>query len=324
MKPGIKYIPALTAEEMALFKKSGLYEQVAAEYLYTDLSKAYYSAYHQTSKDHSFVISAADRFLIYAAIHPISETLSYFEFPVRVFVDEAFALDEVMIDALLLLKQQLTQICEEQQFRSMRFYEHPMLLNLFYDKASLQAVEVSGIIDLALSPALIKRNIRKSYKSLVNWGEKHMQTTVYDQANITQEVFDAFEDFHLKVSGKKTRSHETWALQLDMIRKGEAFLVVALYNGVMASANLFLTGTSEVFYGVGVNDRELTEVQNLAIAHYPIYRAALYAKEKGYKVFNLNTLNKPNASDKEKSISFFKKGFTSQLRSTVIYEIQHG
>lgn len=320
----MKHITGLSMEEAALLRKSRLYEQVAEEYLYTDLSKAYYSAYHQASKDHSFVIGAGDRFLIYAAIHPISETLSYFEFPMRIFVDDTFALEEVMIDALQLLKQQITQICEEYHFKGMRAYEHPLLLNLFYDKASLQAVEVSGIIDLRLSNELIKRNIRKSYKSLVNWGEKNMQTTVYDQANITQEVFDAFEAFHLKVSGKKTRSHETWALQHDMIRNGEAFLVVAMYNGAMASANLFLAGSTEVFYGVGVNDRELTEVQNLAIAHYPLYRAALYAKEKGYRVFNLNTLNKPNASEKEKSISFFKKGFTSQLKSSVIYNIQHG
>lgn len=321
MKPVLKYMSELSPEDHAVFSKSALYARVHEEYLYSERSLNYYQSYHQKFKNFSFLVRDEKEVFLYAAIHPVGDVLSYFEFPVRIFVNDTALQNEALFDALATVKTEIAEISQREGISIMKLYDQPLVMNLFYDKIADTHTEIAGIIDLKLDPVLIKRNIRKSYKSLINWGEKHMQTTVYDATNITDAVFTFFEDFHLKVAGKKTRSHETWLLQREMIKTKEAFLVMSEYNSQIASANLFLTGTSEVFYGVGVSDRELTEVQNLAIAHYPIYKASLYAKEKGFQVFNLNALNKPQATDKEKSISFFKKGFSTQLRSTVVYEL---
>ncbi|HOZ88011.1 MAG TPA: hypothetical protein PL029_09645, partial [Bacteroidia bacterium] len=222
---------------------------------------------------------------------------------------------------LNLFKKQIDQICSEGNYSTADIYEDPLITNLFYDKISNNHVEISAIVNLELGPELIKRVIRKRFKSYINWGEKNLETVIYDHTNITAEVYYAFQDFHERVAGRKTRPQSTWDVHFEMIKNKEAYLIVAKYKGELASANLYLHGFSEVEYGVGVNDRALSEEARLAVSHYPMYQAMVYAWKNGFKRFNLNDINNPQGDDKYKSISFYKKGFATELRSLIINQI---
>ncbi len=320
--PELKYFNDLTPDELENFRRSAIYGDVHFDYRYTQAQVDYYQAYYDKPRNYTFVVKYGSEFLLYAAIYPINdENLAYFKFPVKVFINRNFATDPALYDALSLFKKRIEQICSEGNFKTADIYEDPLVTNLFYDKIAANRVEISAIVDLKLGPELIKKVIRKRFKSYINWGEKNLETTIYDHSNITAEVYYSFQAFHERVAGRKTRPQSTWDVHYEMIRNKEAYLIVAKYKGELASANLYLTGISEVEYGVGVNDRSLSEEAGLSVSHYPMYQAMIYAWKNGFKKFNLNDINNPSGDDKYKNISYYKKGFATELRSLIINQI---
>lgn len=318
-----KLVSNLTSDEFAVLMASDLYKKVLADYKYTTSTLNYYQSYFNCDNNLSFVVMGQNVVLLYAAIHPINkEQLSYFEFPVKIFLNEYLINHSAMIDAMNIFYDQLAAICKKDSFSEILIYANPFIDSYYYEKIEADLIEYYPIIDLTLSVESIKRNVRKRFKSYINWGEQNLDTLVYDDANITREIFDQFVDFHFRVAGRKTRPQESWDIQYEMIRNKEAYLVVAKYNNDIASANLCLHGVAEVEYGVGVNDRYLSEELNLPVSHFPLFKAALYAKEKGFTSFNFNCINIPGANDKMKSIAFFKKGFSTTLRSLIVHKIK--
>ena len=69
----------------------------------------------------------------------------------------------------------------------------------------------------------IKRNFRKSSKSLINKGFKIWNVKVME--SLDKSKWEEFINLHFKVSGKKTRSNKTWDILKKQIQAKEAFLV---------------------------------------------------------------------------------------------------
>lgn len=136
----------------------------------------------------------------------------------------------------------------------------------------------------------LKTNLRKSYKSLVSKQDGIVfSPTVYN-----------LKQLHKKAAGK-TRSDETWDIQEEMIRAGEAF-VVELYNdtGTMVSAALFYKNPWCCYYACAATLPG-------ANSHPVIWSAIEYCKAEGLKRFELG--EKLEGNEKEKNISKFKSGF---------------
>lgn len=171
----------------------------------------------------------------------------------------------------------------------------------------------TALVDLALEPAAIKAGLRKSYKSLVNWGQRHLELRFIDRVRADREAFLAFREFHRKVSGRSTRSDETWEIQFEMILQGEAFALLGYYKARLVSANLVQHSDSEAYYGVGVYDREMM-AERLPVAHGPLFSAILRAREIGLKRF---VLGDASDSDDEKlaNIARFKRGFATAIET---------
>ncbi len=163
-------------------------------------------------------------------------------------------------------------------------------------------------VDLDLSMVEIKRNVRKSYKSLINWGLKNIDISIIDQDNQDYNAFHEFMYFHHKVSGKVTRSDESWDIQYQMVCEGEAFVLLGYMQTMLVSASLVVHSKSEAYYGVGVYDRELMS-RGVALAHGLLFKAIEIAKNMNLKNFilgDVSTFNTP----KDESIAKFKLGFT--------------
>ncbi|MDA9600597.1 hypothetical protein N9S07_02360 [Nitrosomonadales bacterium] len=179
----------------------------------------------------------------------------------------------------------------------------------------IESVEVkAAYVDLSLSLEEIKRNARKSYKSLINWGLKNFEIKVINQESQDRQSFNQFMHFHREVAGRSTRSDESWDIQYQMVCKGEAFVLQGFYNGRLVSASLITHSVSEAWYGVGVYDRALM-AERLPLAHGLLFKAFDISKEKGIKTFiigNISTLS----TEKEESIAKFKTGFTKSFVTT--------
>lgn len=182
-------------------------------------------------------------------------------------------------------------------------------------------------LDLRPDIAEIKKTFRKSYKSLIVSGTKLWTVGVLDSHG-NESVWQEFRDLHLKVSGRVTRSDETWALQHQDIERQCAFLVWLRNSaGMMVGGGLFNFTSDEGLYAVGAYDRTLFDKP---LGHVVQYRAIEELKSRGVKWYKIGarpySSNFPMPTDKEISIGEFKQGFASHffpqyaLTHKVIYD----
>jgi hypothetical protein len=144
--------------------------------------------------------------------------------------------------------------------------------------------------------------IRKSYKNLYNQYKDSYPAQVITDS----DVMDAFRLKHFEVAGRETRSRETWNLQAQMLQRNQAFVVVI----PDLAYSFFNYSADECLYSVAVYDREI----DAPLGHISLITAIKYAHNiLGCKGFNLG--DAVFAGDlKEQKISYFKSGFSNELR----------
>ena len=174
----------------------------------------------------------------------------------------------------------------------------------------------SQIVDLSLSEETLHKGMTKAYKWAVNWGKRNLVLSVLDRTSITMEHVEQFRMLHFVAAGRETRTRESWVLQYDMVRSGEAFCVVASMEGTLVSAALFPHSISHCFYGVSASRRDLFDKP---LSHGVIWVGLLHAKKLGLRYFEMGEQLFPmaprhNPSQKELGISFFKRAFGGESR----------
>jgi len=175
----------------------------------------------------------------------------------------------------------------------------------------------SQVIDLKDEKSVQKSSIRKSYKSLINWGIRELKPKVFDAKNITWELIDEFRRLHIRVSGRETRSKESWRRQFEMVQVGEAFVVLGNLENEVVSAGFFMHSKTNCYYGISASRRDLFEKP---MFHSLMWTAILHAKELGCKWFEVGEQLYPNhphetpPTKKELGISKFKSGFGGETR----------
>ncbi len=179
--------------------------------------------------------------------------------------------------------------------------------------ATIQRVAHEMFVDLSMSMEDIKANLRKSYKSLLSMGDRLWQSSVF--ATVEHKVFDEFRQLHYQVSGRATRSVETWNIQEQAINSGDAFLVVLRdEKGVMVGGGIFHISKTEGLYAVGVYDRNLFDKP---LGHVVQIKAIEHMKTRGLRWHKLGERFYPgdncNPTEKELSIAHFKEGFATHM-----------
>ena len=216
--------------------------------------------------------------------------------------------------------KKLSSIKKGQGLNKIYMYENTKIISKFCDSIISNSHNYQMYIDLSQSEELIKMNIRKSFKSLINWGKKNLQIDIIDSNNLDKIKFNSFKDFHVKVSGRKTRSDKTWDLQYDAIRNNEAYLTLGNLNGVLVSGAYIAHGTDIAYYGVAVNDRELM-AENLPIGHSILFQSIILAKKKGLNKFIVGDYNFVE-DEKINAITKYKKGFVNSMSLKPKYLIE--
>lgn len=126
-------------------------------------------------------------------------------------------------------------------------------------------------------------------------------------------VWNAFKDLHIQVSGRQTRSDDSWAIQQSAIRRGEAFLVCLLdIDENMVGGGYFTLSANEALYAVGVYDRALFDKP---VGYLVQYAAIQELVRRGIRWYKLGALpfesDIPPPTPKDISIGAFKKHFSS-------------
>jgi FemAB family protein len=183
----------------------------------------------------------------------------------------------------------------------------------------------SKTIDLKNDKSTRKSSIRKSYKSLINWGNRELQPKVFDASDITWELMNEFRLLHIRVSGRETRSEESWRRQFEMVEAGEAFVVFGRLDNELVSAGLFTHNKTNCYYQVSASKREMFEKP---LFHSLMWMAILHAKKIDCKWFEIGEQHYPNhpydkpPTKKELGISEFKAGFGGETRILLDLELE--
>ena len=315
----IKFIKDLDENEMADFKKSSLHKIINNNWIPTHSHINYYYNYYKAQYvDYSVVVFQKSNFFLAMLSYSKENILSFFEEPVNI-----YSLDDKSANLNLaynLLYKKILSFKQDFNFLSIRFFENSKILSHFFDNICSVSSNYEMYVDLSQKEEIIKMNVRKSFKSLINWGDKNLKTEIINSDNLIKSKFDNFKNFHERVSEKKTRSDESWELQFEAIKSNESFLNLGYLDDELVAGVLIVHGFETAYYGVAVNDRKLMS-KNLPIGHAVLYNSILHAKQIGLSKFILGNLNYTDCK-KSNAIMKFKKGFTNTINSYSKYLIE--
>jgi len=290
--------------------------------LYSLLDLEYSRAYTSSSEfvDMSFLIENGGRaVLVFVAslrnIGGINE-LSAFGRPVF-FVEDVSQTRETLKHAHRMFKGEIARILSQHKISKMQYVDYladahlsPLSVQLM-DLGAIAGPHFSQIVDLTLPEENIRRETRKSYKSLINWGTKNLDLRVWDSGSTSEARMEEFQRLHVEVAGKETRSAETWAVQHRQVMAREAYVIAGYLSGRLVTAALFLHNEVTCYYGVSASDRKLFDKP---MAHAVIWLGISHAKLLGCRFFEVGEQlypkqKHPVPSEKELGISKFKRGF---------------
>jgi hypothetical protein len=317
-KVTVCYHLQLTLEDHNEIQSSRLGTQLAARYLFLPLTVQYYDAYHEGKfRNCTFYVYVNDVPVIAFLGFTSEGQLGFFHLPAEVISIDT---DAAVLDrAYSRLLQELNRILLDEKITGFRYASDPYLCGAFFGEAHHQTFHTC-MVNLELSEEQIFGNIRKSFKSLVNWGKRELSVQIMSQGNADAQLYEKIKQFHIQVAGRKTRNDLTWEKHFESVRTGEGYIVIGSFEGMLASVAIRLHGSEEAFYGVGINDRTLMEKH--PVGHYPLLRAILHAKSIGLKRFNLNEIDPVENDEKANNISGFKKGFSKTLIPRTIYSVK--
>jgi Acetyltransferase (GNAT) domain len=172
-------------------------------------------------------------------------------------------------------------------------------------------VKVVAEIDLTLGEGGWRKALRKSFRSLLNWGRREMRIeTGADSADLGRD-FARFREFHRHVAGRVTRPIQSWSAMQSWVADGRGELYLGSLQDRLVAATLIIDGTKTAIYMTGVYDRELF---GKPLAHYPLWLAFEDARRRGMKRMELGDVHIPGTvSEKEYAIGYFKRGFATAL-----------
>ena len=181
-----------------------------------------------------------------------------------------------------------------------------------YLDASLTTV----LIDLNKNAGELWKDLRASYKALINKSERIYKTFSLDANSITREKFDAYVEVHHKAAGRITRPQLTFDIQYAMLVNNQACLIGVEINGTWAGFAYFLHSKHSAYYGSGAEDPEL--VTETPLGPVMQWAAIKYYADTGLRYIELDNqyfgpqlFESPSAKDM--NISFFKRGFGGSL-----------
>ena len=184
--------------------------------------------------------------------------------------------------------------------------------------AILDKVNYELYVDLSLSIKQIRSFIRKSYRPLVSSGLKKWTVSVMDK--YCENTWSDFRALHKNVAGRVTRPKESWDIQHNAIKNGDAFLVyVSNTEGKMVGGGYFDMSANEGNYSVASYDKNLIDEP---LGHMVQYQAILTLKEKGRSLYYIGSRfyfeNLPSISKKLVDITSFKAGFSTFMVPNVV------
>jgi len=181
-------------------------------------------------------------------------------------------------------------------------------------------------INLDNSNDYIFKNFKSNLRYEINKTNKNedIKVKIINKKNYPKNFILEMMETHKTVSGRQTRSMETWLINEQMILQNQAFISVVYYKSKAVSYSLFFYNNYMLYYFSSVTLREYFNISG--ISHASIWEAICYAKKIQIKKFNmgltdyLHVRNDVDISNKEKNIAFFKSRYCGEKKYKIIID----
>jgi hypothetical protein len=280
--------------------------------------RRYHEAIHGNC-DCSFAVHADGVPLLVCMCAPVDDRLSFYGMPVRIIVrqhPDAGARPEAVPFAL----SYLDQIAGAKGLREVVVLNHRNEDLPGFDEAcrsrgaAMQQQPVASV-DLAAGPAAWRAALRKSSRSLINWGRRNLSIAQVNKERPDRVLFDRYREFHAEVAGRVTRPEASWNVMYEWIIRGGGELTLASLEHKMVAGSMFIDGTETSIYASGVYDR--TQFDR-PLGHYPMWLGIEHAQMRGMKRLELGAVpHQGTVSEKEYQIGYFKRGFATHTETYI-------
>jgi len=213
----------------------------------------------------------------------------------------------------------IDQIALEQNVNQMLLFYDPQPLYIFSANKLLKygfynASINTQLIDLSTNDSDIKKDFRKSYKSLINKGIKTYEYEVMNKNNPDYSLHEIYRFTHIKAAGFNVYKKEIYDSQFEQLVRGEATLIAVKYKNKYVQLNYFNHMNGYVYYASAADDPNFSETCDVPLGHGIMWFAIQHFKNCGYHYFELGWQSISNQiydipNYKDKAISYFKNGF---------------
>jgi hypothetical protein len=194
-----------------------------------------------------------------------------------------------------------------------------LLSNKQYIKSKINLI----LLNLEKEENILKKNLRKSYKSLINRENKILSVKSSFKPQNKEKIFEDWKDIHAKaiLRGGKTIPLKTYDLLFKAIKAKECVVFIAYQNEECVGGMLFSLNNNFAIYESSVNIDIIENDKSRAVGHCLMWNGILELKKIGIKNFELGTYYDVTAStkylkdwiNKEDGITNFKKGFGGDI-----------
>lgn len=191
------------------------------------------------------------------------------------------------------------------------------------DRGGRPGLRLRAEADLAAGEEDLRRDVRDSYRSLINWGQRNIRLVYANADNPDRALLEALRDFHARTAGRTVHGEATWSALFAPIAAGHGEISMGyLEDGELVAGTLVVDEDETAYYALAVYDRERFDKP---MGHAPLFDAVLRAKARGRRWFDFGEVHpRGTVEPKEFNIGFFKKGFTSRLVAETVWSVPYG
>jgi len=240
----------------------------------------------------------------------VSHALQYLQYLVRAHGCTSLVIREVNPEQMTLYKQ----VATNQKF-SAELFTRPYL-------------------NLALSPDELQKNIRKSYKSHVNWCKDNLSTEHLSAGSITQDTvntcFAKLQSFHAD-NIRKFGDGMPGGLYMYFVRKclqGQGEIAITRHQGEICGITISVDDGDDTYYAQA-GSIQLEDGKTPGA--YNVLDAAARAQQRGKRRYLMDRFTCPSvsvdwprlqeSSDHAMALRFFKRGFSDEMEKAYVYKI---
>lgn len=227
--------------------------------------------------------------------------------------------------------QEIKKMCEKEKVNSVLFKkkvsENELKKKLEEKKDSIDFIGIESTIKLDEDLTSIQKKFSKGHKSALKINYENLNYDLFDFKNYKKNQIFEMMDLHEKISGKKTRSKETWEINEKMILDKKGLLIRVKENSRLISYTFVFFNKNSSIYFSSCTIRDMFKLYK-NITHKVILEAIKYLKSVNCKNFFLGTTkslySKKGIDEKSKNIDLFKSSFGGEKKNFIIYNDLQG